>query len=132
MASYTHLNLKRDVEDMAPRFGLSASLEARFARERLGLEHAGLGYQRLEPGFRLPFGHNHAEQEEVYVIVAGSGRAKLGDDVVELGEWDALRVPAETMRSFEAGPDGVELLVFGAPMRGGNDAELQQGWWGDD
>lgn len=132
MPSYTHLNLKRDVEDMAPRFGLTEGLEARFAREPLEFEHAGLSYQRLAPGFRLPFGHKHAEQEEVYVVVSGSARAKLGDEVVELEQWDALRVPASTMRSFEAGADGVELLVFGAPMQGGNDAELEQGWWPDE
>lgn len=132
MAAYTHLNLKRDVEDMAPQFGLADSLEARFAGEPLELQHAGLSYQRLEPGVRLPFGHKHAEQEEVYVVVSGSARAKLEDEVVELEQWDALRVAAATMRSFEAGPEGVELVVFGAPMQGGNDAELEQGWWPGD
>ncbi len=88
MAGYTVVNLKQ-VEDSAPRFGLAPSLEARFARDALALERSGLGYQRLAPNFRTPFGHSHREQEEVYVVVGGSGRAKLGDEVVELGSWDA-------------------------------------------
>jgi hypothetical protein len=132
VAGYTVVNLKQ-VEDSAPRFGLAPSLEARFARDALALERSGLGYQRLAPNFRTPFGHSHREQEEVYVVVGGSGRAKLGDEVVELGSWDAVRVAAPTTRAFEAGPDGLELLVFGAPRVDPAiaDVESHPGWWAD-
>src|SRR5215207_7749794 len=111
MTEYTKVNLK-EVEDQAPNFGLSPDLEARFARVALEAESTGVTYQRLGPNFRLPFGHNHKTQEEVYIVVNGSVRAKLGDEVVDLGQWDAIRVPKETMRGFEGGPDGVEMIVI--------------------
>ena len=129
MASYTHKNLKEDVEDSAPGFGLSPALETRFAREPLELQNSGVTYLRLARGERVPFGHTHKEQEEVYVVVGGAGRVKLDDEIVELGEWDALRIPPETMRNLEAGDDGIELILFGAPNAGFGDAEMVQGWW---
>lgn len=137
MAAYTLVNLNADVENQAPSFGLAPDLEAHFARSQLELEKTGLSLQRLAPGFRVPFGHNHGQQEEIYVITEGSGRAKLDDEIVEIRTWDALRVPGPTMRAFEAGPDGLEFLVFGAPNEGepgssgANDAEMQPGWWSD-
>jgi mannose-6-phosphate isomerase-like protein (cupin superfamily) len=131
MNTYTVKNLK-EVEDAAPKFGLSPDLEARFARGDLEGETTGLSYQRVAPNFRIPFGHRHEDQEEVYVLVSGSGRMKLDEEVVELRQWDAVRVSSETMRDFEAGPAGAELLAFGAPARGQpNDAEMTQGWWSD-
>ena len=130
MSDYTHLNLK-DADDQAPNFGLSPDLEFRMARVPLGLEHSGISYQRIEPNFRLPFGHRHKQQEEVYVLVGGSARMKLADEVVELKQWDAVRVPKDTMRSVEAGPDGAEFIAIGAPNTGPGDADIEQGWWSD-
>jgi mannose-6-phosphate isomerase-like protein (cupin superfamily) len=134
MAGYTLANLKTDVEDMAPKFGLAPDLEAHFARQTLEMEQSGVSYQRAAAGFRVPFGHNHAKQEEVYVIVGGSGRAKLDDEVIDLKAWDALRIAPGIWRGVEAGPDGIELIAFGA--RPGmapddNDSEMEQGWWSD-
>jgi quercetin dioxygenase-like cupin family protein len=131
MAAYTIKNLKSDVDDQAPNFGLSPDLEARMARVPLELENFGLSYQRLAPGFRMPFGHTHNVQEEAYVVVNGSVRVKLDDEVHELAQWDVVRVPKDTMRSFEAGPEGVELLAVGAPNTGPGDANVEQGWWSD-
>jgi mannose-6-phosphate isomerase-like protein (cupin superfamily) len=128
---YTKLNLKDDVEDQAPNFGLEENLEARMARVPLELQNSGLSYQRLEPNYRLPFGHTHKTQEEVYVVIGGSARAKVGDEVVELALLDALRVDKDTPRSFEAGPEGVELIAVGAPNTGPGDAEVVQSWWND-
>ena len=131
---FTQVNIKRDAEDMAPKGGMAPDLEARFPTGSLGLEKSGLGYQRLAPGARMPFGHSHEQQEEVYVVIAGGGRAKLGDEIVDLERLDALRVSPETMRAFEAGPDGIEVLVFGAPNRGAASvdvAEQEMGWWSD-
>jgi mannose-6-phosphate isomerase-like protein (cupin superfamily) len=132
VAGYGITNLK-EVEDQAPKFGLSPNLEARFAREPLGAEQTGLSYQRYAPSFRSPFGHKHKEQEELYVLLSGSGRVKLDDDVVELKQWDVVRIGKDTMRCFEAGPDGAELLAFGAPVgeAGLADAEMAPGWWTD-
>jgi mannose-6-phosphate isomerase-like protein (cupin superfamily) len=130
MSDYTHLNLK-DVEDQAPNFGISPDLEFRMARVGLGLEHSGLSYLRIAPGFRLPFGHKHKNQEEVYVLVGGSARMKIEDEIKELKQWDAVRVHKDTMRTLEGGNDGAELLVIGAPNTGPGDAETVQGWWSD-
>jgi quercetin dioxygenase-like cupin family protein len=127
---YTVKNMK-DIEDQAPKFGFAPDLEARFATEALELEHTGLSYQRLAPNFRIPFGHTHPEQEEIYVLVSGSGRLKLDDEVIELRQWDVVRIPKGTMRNIEAGPDGAELLAVGAPRKGANDAEMTPGWWTD-
>jgi uncharacterized cupin superfamily protein len=129
MADYTVVNLK-EVEDQAPKFGLSPQLEARMARVALGLENSGVSYQRLAPDFRVPFGHKHKNQEEIYVLVNGSARIKLDDEVVELKPFDAVRVPKDTMRGFEAGPEGAEFIAIGAPNTGPGDADMVQDWWG--
>ncbi len=130
MSGYTKRSLRRDVEDQAPRFGMPEGMQARFARTPLGGETLGLSLFTLDPGFRIPFGHKHAGQEEVYVIVSGSARVKIEDEIVELGPWDAIRFDKDTMRDMEGGPDGVEYLAFGA----GEDAsevEMVEEWWTD-
>ena len=131
MAGYTKVNLKEDVEDQAPNFGLEGKIEARMARVALEMEHSGVSYQRLAPNYRLPFAHKHKNQEEVYVLVSGSARAKLEDEIVDLKPWDALRVHKDTVRSFEAGPEGAEMLAIGAPNTGPGDADVIQDWWMD-
>lgn len=132
MSPYTHKNLKTDVEDSAPGFGMSPQLEARFAREALDCEQGGLGYIRFAPGERAPFGHSHKQQEEIYVVASGGGRVKLDDDIHDVVQWDTLRVANSTMRAFEAGPDGMELIVFGAPHTGPGDGDIVMGWWEGD
>lgn len=127
MGDYTKLNL-RDVENMAPKFDMPDGMQARFARRPIDGETLGLSLFTLAPNFRIPFGHKHEGQEEVYVVVRGSARVKVGDEVVELREWDAIRFGKDTMRNMEAGPDGVDYLAFSAgddPM----DAEMAPGWW---
>ena len=130
MAGYTKLNLKEDVEDQAPKFGMP-ELEFRMARVPLELENSGVTYMRIEPNFRLPFGHTHNVQEEVYVLVSGSARLKLDDDILELKPFDAVRIHRETMRNLEGGPEGAELIAIGAPNTGPGDGPMTQGWWLD-
>jgi mannose-6-phosphate isomerase-like protein (cupin superfamily) len=130
MPEFTHLNLMEDVEDLAPKHGLDG-IESRFARNPLGLEKSGLSLYRMEPGFRLPFGHTHSEQEEVYVLLSGGARFKVDDQLVELKPLDALRVPASMARGMEAGPDGAEQLAFGAPNTENKDAEMLQDFWAE-
>jgi mannose-6-phosphate isomerase-like protein (cupin superfamily) len=130
MASYTHLNLK-EVEDQAPKFEMSPDLEFRSARVPLEMENAGMSYLRVAPNFRVPFGHHHNVQEEVYVLLSGSAKIKLEDDVIELKPLDAVRIHRETMRNVEGGPEGAELIAFGAPNTGPGDAPMTQGWWMD-
>jgi len=129
MPDYTLVNLRTDVEDMAPRFGYAPDMESHFARKPLGLEKSGVSYFKLAPGFRVPFGHRHGEQEEVYLVIRGSARFRLEDEVVELGELDAVRVPGSTTRGMEAGPNGAEIVAFGAPNTDNKDAEMVQDFW---
>ena len=89
---------------------------------------------RVPPGYRFPYGHTHKKQEEVYVVLRGSGRMKVDDEIVELMEWDAVRVPPATWRGYEAGPEGLELLVIGAPNLGESpreDVDGRRDWWAD-
>jgi quercetin dioxygenase-like cupin family protein len=129
MPGYTIKNLVSDVENSAEKFGMGDVLAAHFARKDLEATKLGVSLQRLKPNQRVPFGHRHEEQEEVYVVVGGSGRLKLDDDTVEVGRWDAVRVAPEVMRAFEAGPDGLEVVAFGAP--GIPDTQQEMGWWTD-
>jgi mannose-6-phosphate isomerase-like protein (cupin superfamily) len=131
---FTLRNLKEDLEDVGSNFDGAPDLEFRLATKALELEQSGLSYQRIPPGYRFPYGHTHKEQEELYVVVRGSGRMKLGDEVVEVEEWDAVRVAPGTWRGYEAGPEGLEILVFGAPNLGENprdDVEGRRDWWAD-
>lgn len=128
MTGYTKKNLRSDVENASPKFGMAPELEARFARGPIEGKTLGLSLMKLAPNFRIPFGHKHSGQEEVYVVVRGSARVKVEDEIVELGEWDALRIDMDTMRNVEAGPDGVEFLAFGAGDDP-RDAEMAPDWW---
>jgi gentisate 1,2-dioxygenase len=132
MNGYTVVNL-RELEDQAPAGGLAPKLEARFATGPLELQSSGVSLQRLAPNFRLPFGHKQKVQEELYVVIGGSGRVKIDDEIVELRTWDAVRVASEQMRCFEGGPEGIEFLAFGAPRGGppGSDSEMTPNWWTD-
>jgi mannose-6-phosphate isomerase-like protein (cupin superfamily) len=129
MADYTKLNLK-EVENQSPKFGLT-EMEFRSARVPLELENSGLSYLRVDPNYRVPFGHKHNVQEEVYVILSGSARLKLDDEVLELEPMDAVRIHKDTMRNFEGGPEGAEVLAFGAPNTGPGDGPMTQDWWTD-
>jgi mannose-6-phosphate isomerase-like protein (cupin superfamily) len=131
---FTLTNIKEDLEDIGSRFGGAPDLEFRAATKALELEKAALSYQRVPPSCRFPYGHTHKTQEEVYVVLRGSGRMKVDDEIVELKEWDAVRVPAGTWRGYEAGPKGLEILVIGAPNLGEDprqDVEGQRDWWAD-
>ena len=129
MPDYTHLNL-RDVEDQAPKFGME-NMEFRSARVPLECENTGMSYLRLAPNFRVPFGHHHNVQEEIYVLVGGSARLKLDDDVVDLKPFDAVRIAKDTMRNLEGGPKGAEVIAFGAPNTGPGDGPMTPDWWTD-
>ena len=131
---FTLRNLRGDLEDVGSNFDGAPDLEFRPASRALGLDRSGLSYQRIPPGYRFPHGHTHERQEEVYVVVRGSGRMKLDDEIVELEEWDAVRVPPGTWRGYEAGPAGLEILVIGAPKVGEDpreDVDGRRHWWAD-
>jgi mannose-6-phosphate isomerase-like protein (cupin superfamily) len=130
MANYTKLNLREDVENQSPKFGID-EMDFHSARVPLELENSGLSFLRLDPNYRVPFGHHHNQQEEIYVLVGGSAKLKLDDEVLELKPFDAVRVHKDTMRNFEGGPEGAEIIAFGAPNTGPGDGPMEQGWWTD-
>jgi mannose-6-phosphate isomerase-like protein (cupin superfamily) len=131
---FSHKNLKDDLDDLGSNFDGPPDLEFRHATKALELEHSGLTYQRVPPDYRFPYGHTHKTQEEIYVVVRGGGRMKVDDEIIDLAEWDAVRVPPGSWRGYEAGPDGLELLVIGAPNLGDDprgDVEGTRDWWSD-
>ena len=128
MADYTHKNLG-DVKDSAPGFGADEFQEARFAREDLEAERTGLSHIKIKPGKRMPFAHKHDEAEEIYVVIAGSGRMKLDDEIIELTELDAIRVSPAVARCFEGGPEGLSVLALGTHHD--KDGEVLPNWWSD-
>lgn len=131
-APFTRKNLREDVADVGSNFDGAPDLEFRLATVPLDLEQSGLGYQRIPPGYRFPYGHTHRTQEEVYVVLRGSGRMKLDDEIIDLAEWDAVRVAPGIWRGYEAGPEGLEIFVIGAPNLGDDpreDVEGERDWW---
>ena len=124
--AYTHKNLKQ-VKDSAPDFGFGDHQEARFATKDMEAENTGLSYHVVRPEQRQGFGHKHENAEEIYVVLSGSGRAKLDDEILDLEAMDAIRVAPQVTRAFEAGPEGLELLAFGPRHEG--DGELVQDFW---
>ena len=131
---FTLGTIKEDLEDIGSVFDGAPDLEFRAATGALALENSALSYQRIPPGYRFPYGHKHKRQEEVYVVLRGSGRMKVDDEIVALKEWDAVRVPPGAWRGYEAGPEGLEILVIGAPNLGEDtreDVDGQRDWWAD-
>ena len=129
MADYTLLNLRSDIDDMAPKFGMGDGIEAHFGRTPLGLQNSGMSYFKLGPDYKLPFGHSHSEQEEVYLVVSGTARLKLDDEEIELSPLDAVRIPVSVTRGMAAGPDGAEIVAFGAPDTDNKDIEMTPNFW---
>jgi mannose-6-phosphate isomerase-like protein (cupin superfamily) len=123
VADYTIKNL-REVKDSAVEGGISDYIEARFAHEDLDSERTGVSYQVMKAGQRQPFAHRHGEMEEIYVVISGSGRVKLDDEVEELGPLDAVRIAPSVVRAFEGGDEDLVLLVFSPRAKG--DAEIVQ------
>jgi quinol monooxygenase YgiN/mannose-6-phosphate isomerase-like protein (cupin superfamily) len=127
-SGYTLRNIA-DAEDQAAKYGYGEMGESRFVSDDLQAARTGVSHQVLRPGRRQMFAHRHHRAEEVYVVLSGGGRARIEDELVDLRPLDALRIGPEQTRAFEAGPDGLELLVFGPRLRG--DAQVVRDWWTD-
>jgi mannose-6-phosphate isomerase-like protein (cupin superfamily) len=118
-----------EVKNSAPEFGFEELQEARFATEDLDAKDTGISHHRVKPGCRQAFGHRHENAEEVYVVISGSGRAKLDDEIIDVARLDAIRVAPTVTRAFEAGDEGLELIAVGPRHEG--DGELVPGWWSE-
>jgi quercetin dioxygenase-like cupin family protein len=125
MAGWTRTNFD-DLRDLSPE---DVAMQWRFGRSALGSPELGVSRFTYEPGARMPWGHRHRAQEELYVVVGGSGRAKLDDEIIEIRTWDALRVAPAVIRSFEAGPDGLDVICVGGRKPEGPDSERFPDFW---
>jgi mannose-6-phosphate isomerase-like protein (cupin superfamily) len=125
---YARINFD-DVTDLAAQYGMGEIGEARYLREDVGAERLGMSLYRMNPGKRSGFGHRHREAEEMYIVLSGSGRVKIDDEILDLRPLDVVRVAPASVREFEAGPDGMHLLAAGEHVK--DDGELLQGWWTD-
>ena len=128
MSDYTIKNLK-DVDDVAA--GRAPGVEARMARSAIETKEIGVSYFRYDANTRAPYGHHHEVQEEVYVVTNGSGTLKLDDDVVEVKQWDVIRVGPRVMRGFQGGPEGLEIVAIGGTRPDEGDGNIVPGWWND-
>jgi mannose-6-phosphate isomerase-like protein (cupin superfamily) len=129
MSAYKKVNLMElddVVGDRAP------GVEGRFARKAMEARDLGVSHWRLVPNLRAPASHSHGEQEEAYVVISGSGRMRLDDEIVELRQWDVVRVAPEVTRGFEAGPDGLEYVAVGGPRPEEGDGQLSEEPWPDE
>jgi quercetin dioxygenase-like cupin family protein len=126
VTSFTLVNF-RELDDLGGEY--APDLEARFARRCIDSDHLGVTYLRFAAGYRFPLGHSHREQEEVYVVISGSGWIRLDDEVRPLARWDVVRVAPEAVRGFEAGPDGLELIAAGSDRPEGGDGVMTYDWW---
>lgn len=130
MSRFTKVNLLEVEDSMGER---APGIEARFGRKHLDSRDLGVSLFRYGANLRNPMAHSHREQEEAYVVVAGSGRALLDGEVVELGQWDVVRVSPEVVRVFEAGPDGLDVIAVGGPKPPEGDGVMGVASWpGDD
>jgi quercetin dioxygenase-like cupin family protein len=128
MSDWAIVNLL-DVDDSAA--GRVDGLEARMGRNALGSRDLGVSLFRYAAGLRSPVSHRHREQEEAYVVVSGSGRIRLDDEIRDLRQWDVVRVAPEVVRALEAGPDGLDVVAVGGPRPEGGDGELNDSPWPD-
>jgi len=126
VSAYTVVNLEAIEDSVGKR---APGMQGHFARKHLGSRDLGVSLFRYEPGFRSPVAHRHREQEEAYVVVAGSGRALLDGDVVELRRWDVVRVAPQVTRAFAAGPGGLEVIAIGGPKPPEGDGEPAEAAW---
>ncbi len=128
MSRFTAVNLFEIDDAMAER---APGIEVRFGRKHLESRDLGVSHVRYQPNVRGQSAHSHREQEEAYVVLAGSGRVLLNDEVLELRQWDVVRVAPEVVRAFEAGPDGLEMIAVGGPKPEGGDGVLGTASWPD-
>jgi quercetin dioxygenase-like cupin family protein len=126
MKGYTIKNFK-EIDDSAG--ARTPGIEGRFARRHIHSEHLGVSYFRYAPGVRSPTAHSHREQEEVYVVISGSGRIRLDDEIHEVRQWDIVRLSPPTVRAVEAGAEGIEFIAIGSDRpEGGDGIQAETNW----
>jgi mannose-6-phosphate isomerase-like protein (cupin superfamily) len=80
----------------------------------IGAEQVALTHRRMpqNTGSKGSYGHRHKEQEELYFVLSGKLQFKFGDEIVELGKHEAVRVPPGTWRGvWNDEPEDAELII---------------------
>jgi uncharacterized cupin superfamily protein len=94
--------------------------------KQLGAEQLGARLWRLAPG-QASTKHRHLLTEELYVLVEGEGRVRIGEEVLTVAPLDALLVEPETARQLFNDTKADQLwLVFGAPPEAANTLEMSE------
>ncbi len=127
-SGHTLVNIA-DLEDLAAKYGYGEMGESRFAADALEAERTGVAHFYLRPSTRQMFAHRHHRAEEIYLVLEGSGRVRIEDEIVDLRTLDAIRIAPEQTRQFEAGPEGMRFVAVSARAR--DDAEIVKDWWTD-
>jgi quercetin dioxygenase-like cupin family protein len=128
MSSYSTVNLLEIDDSVGER---APGIEGRFGRKHLDSRDLGVSKFSYAPNLRSPFAHSHREQEEAYVVAAGSGRILLDDEVYDLRQWDVVRVAPDVVRAFEAGPEGLDIVAIGGPKPEDGDGVMGTAAWPD-
>lgn len=129
MSRYATVNLLEVEDSIGER---APGIEGRFGRKHLDSRDLGVSLFHYEANLRSPMAHSHREQEEAYVVVAGSGRVLLDDEAHELRQWDVVRVAPEVVRAFEAGPEGLDIIAVGGPKPEDGDGVISPATWPDE
>lgn len=91
---------------------------------QLGAEKIGARLWRLRPG-QASTRHRHFEQEELYLLLEGSGRMRIDGDLLDLAPLDAVLVGPDSTRQLFNDTDADQLwCVVGAPVEAANTLEM--------
>jgi mannose-6-phosphate isomerase-like protein (cupin superfamily) len=99
----------------------------------IGAEQVALTYRRMpqHTGSKGSYGHMHKTQEELIFVISGKLQCKFGDDIVELGRHQAVRIPPGTVRGvWNDEPEDAELVIVSVRVDDpSGDAETVDGFW---
>ena len=86
-------------------------------RKHLDLEGVALGLIRIPANEGYTFTHSHRQQEEVYIVIEGSGIIAVNDELIALERGDLVRVAPAARRALKANDDGLFVICAGGvPM----------------
>jgi mannose-6-phosphate isomerase-like protein (cupin superfamily) len=129
MADYQIVSLE-DVDDWLGDY----PGEMRGITYAIGAEQVALTYRRMpqHTGSKGSYGHLHKTQEELYFVISGALQFKLGDEIVDVGKGQAVRIPPSTVRGvWNDEPEDAELIIVSRRIGDdpGGDVETVPDFW---
>ena len=99
----------------------------------IGAEQVALTHRRMpqHTGSKGSYGHRHRTQEELIFVISGRLQCKFGDEIVELGRHQAVRIPPGTVRGvWNDEPEDAEIVIVSKRVDDpSGDAETVDGFW---